>query len=337
MDVILKLLFAIGFFSSLSIHPIHPGPSGMIIRLLLVLLPLLAAAAPLPREFVPQPATLEQQADEEGRRVWHTRFFRIDSDMELPRNQLLRLAQVADTTALVLKSHPLPLFAPPEGRRSRIAFYADAADYVKEGGLHGSAGFYISRRALVLVRGDFLAHPRDPAKSLLPLNYEEDIVVHELVHLCMHRQNAGLPQWLVEGLAEYFACGHEGGGRFSFADPDKAIRGHLRSRLSPKNPVVPVISVAEVAPVDGRGWLKLVESLPEEARYQTYATALLLAHYHLHGGPQRLEALKTLLEAAPRARRDTVLVSEDAALETQNNLVRFWKPKGMTLEFRRVK
>jgi hypothetical protein len=310
----------------------------MITRLLLLsCLPLLATAAPLPREFVPQPATLEQQADEDGRRVWHTRFFRIDSDMELPRNQLLRLAQVADTTALVLKAHPLPLFAPPEGRRSRIAIYADAADYVKAGGFHGSAGFYVSRQALVLVSGDFLANPRDPSKALLPANYDEDIVVHELVHLCMHRQNAGLPQWLVEGLAEYFACAHEGGGRFFFADPDKAVREHLRSRLSPKNPVIPLIKVAEVAPVDGRGWLRLVESLPEEERYQAYATALLLAHYHLHGGPQRLEALKTLLETAPRARREIVLLPQEAATDTQNSLTRFWKPKGMTLDFRGVK
>lgn len=305
--------------------------------LLLLLLPPLAAAVPLPREFMPQPATLEQQTDEQGRRVWHTRFFRIDSDMELPRNQLLRLAQVADTTASVLKNHPLPLFAPPEGRRSRIAIYADAADYVKAGGLHGSAGFYLSRQALVLVRGDFLANPRDPAKSLLPLNYDEDIVVHELVHLCMHRQNAGLPQWLVEGLAEYFACAHEGGGRFSFADPDKAVREHLRSRLSPENPVVPVIRVAEIAPADGRGWFRLMESLPENERYQAYGTALLLAHYHLHGGPQRLDALQTLLETAPRARRETVLLAEEAAPETQNGLSRFWKPKGMSLDFRGVK
>ena len=93
----------------------------MRVLLLFLGLPLLATAAPLPREIAPQAAVLEVQAREEGRQVWHTRFFRIDSDMELPRNQLLRLALVADTTALAVKSHPLPLFAPPEGRRSRIS------------------------------------------------------------------------------------------------------------------------------------------------------------------------------------------------------------------------
>ena len=305
--------------------------------LLLLSLPLLATADPLPREITPQAAVLEAQADEDGRRVWHTKFFRIDSDVELPRNQLLRLAQVADTTALAVKSHPLPLFAPPEGQRSRIAIHADPAAYVKAGGFHGSAGFYVARQALVLVPGDFLTHPRDPTRALLPANYDEDILVHELVHLCMHRQNAGLPQWLVEGMAEYFACAHEGGGRFSFTDMDKAVREHLRSRLSPKDPGIPLVAVSDVAELDGRGWLRLIERQPEEERYRTYATALLLAHYHLHGGPQRLEAVKTLLNTAPRGRREVTLLAAEAAGEAQADLSRYWKPKGMALEFAAVK
>lgn len=305
--------------------------------LLLALFPVLAAAAPLPRQILPQAAVLEAQADEEGRKVWHTRFFRIDSDLEMPRNQLLRLAQVADTTAMAVKSHPLPLFAPPEGRRSRIAIHADPAAYVKAGGAHGSAGFYVARKAMVLVRGDFLTHPRDPARALIPPNYDEDILVHELVHLCMHRRNAGLPQWLLEGLAEYFACAHAGGGRFEFADMDKAVREHLRSRLSPDDPGITLIAVAEVSAVDGRGWLRLVGRLPEEERYRVYATSLLLAHYHLHGGARRLETLEKHLAAAPKERGGGDPGGAGDAAEIQASLVRFWQPKGLTLRFIGVK
>lgn len=304
-----------------------------LIPLLLLLLPHLGWADPLPREIVPQPAVLEAQPDQDGRRVWHTRYFRIDSDMELAPNQLLRLAQVADTTAMVVKAHPLPLFQPPEGTRARIAIYADSADYVKAGAFHGSAGFYLSRKSLVLIRGDFLTDKRDPAKALLPPNYDEDIVVHELVHLCMHRQNPGLPQWLVEGIAEYFACAHSGGGRFSFADMDRALREHLRSRFNPKSPQIPLIAVADVAGAGYHGWLRMMERLPEPERYRAYATGLLLAHYHLHGGPQRLEALKELLDTPPRQRDEVVLIPPDGAATIQLNLVRYWKPKGMTLEF----
>lgn len=301
---------------------------------LLLAVPVLAAAAPLPREIVPQAAVLEPQPEEGGRKVWHTRFFRIDSDMELQRNQLQRLAQVADTTAMAVKSYPLPLFAPPEGIRARISIHGDPADYVEAGGFHGSAGFYIARQSLVLVRGDFLSNPGDPSRALLPANYDEDILVHELVHLCMHRQNAGLPQWLVEGLAEYFACAHSGGGRFTFTDMDKSVRDHLRARLNPKDPKIPAIRVAEICAVDSRGWLRLVESLPQEERYQTYASALLLAHCYLHGGARRFETLDKFFRLSPRGRAAEVLLPQDAAEKTQEGIVRYWQPRGLSVAFR---
>jgi hypothetical protein len=301
---------------------------------LLFAVPLLAAAAPLPREVVPQAAVLEEQPDEGGRKVWNTRFFRIDSDMELPRNQLLRLAQVADTTAIAVKGYPLPLFAPPEGLRARIAIHGDPAEYVKAGGFHGSAGFYIARQSVVLVRGDFLMNPGDPSRALLPANYDEDILVHELVHLCMHRQNAGLPQWLVEGLAEYFACAHSGGGRFAFGDMDKSVRDHLRARLSPQDPKIPAIQISEICFVDSRGWLRLVESLPQEERYQAYAGSLLLAHCYLHGGTKRFEALEQFLRLPPRERKGGAFLPQDAAEKTQEGIVRYWQPRGLGVNFR---
>lgn len=295
--------------------------------LLCLLLAVTAAADPLPRQVVPQAAALEAQADDDGRKVWHTRFFRIDSDLAIRPNDLAKLAQVADTTALVLKAHPLPLFAPPEGQRSRISIHADAADYVKAGGFHGTAGFYVSHQAKVLLRGDFFT--KGPEQKLLPPHYDEDILVHELVHLCMHRVNARLPHWLIEGLAEYFACAHQGGGQFSFADMDKAVRDHLRSRLSPNDPGIPLVPVDDIASLHGRGWLRYVEGMAQEDRYQTYATALLLAHYHLQGGQARLDLLRKSLEDDD----EVELMPVNEAPKIQESITRFWKSKGLTLEF----
>jgi hypothetical protein len=300
-----------------------------LVRLLLcLLLAATAAADPLPRQMEPQPAVVEARPDEDGRKVWHTRFFRIDSDLEIRPNDLAKLAQVVDTTALVLKSHPLPLFAPPEGRRSGISIYADAADYVRAGGFHGTAGFYVSHRAKVLLRGDFFT--KGPEQKLLPPHYDEDILVHELVHLYMHRVNGRLPHWLIEGLAEYFASAHQGGGRFTFADMDKAVRDHLRSRLSPDDPGIPLVAVADIVGLHGRGWLRYVEGMVQEDRYQPYATALLLAHYHLHGGPSRLDALR---KALGEDGLDGELIPGEEVAKVQESLSRFWRSKGLTLEF----
>lgn len=302
-------------------------------RLLLLLLIPLAAADPLPREIVPAKAVLVAQPDEDGRKVWHTRYFRIDSDLALRPNDLLRLAQVADTTATAVKAHPLPLFAPPEGRRARIAIHARAAAYKAEGGVHGTAGMYVARQGLVLIQGDYLVRPPDAARSRLAPKNDEDLVVHELVHLCMHRTNAGLPQWLIEGLAEYFASAHTGAGRFSFGNMDQVIREHLRTRLSPDDPGIPLVPVADLVRLDGGGWLRYLNSLPADERYRAYATALLLAHQQLHGGKERTEGLRKAL-AGPRSnRRPLVPIAPEAAAATQATLIRYWKPKGLTLEF----
>jgi hypothetical protein len=307
--------------------------SSQAVRFLPLLLISLATADPLPREIVPAKAVLVAQADEDGRKVWHTRFFRIDSDVALRPNDLLRLAQVADTTAAAVKAHPLPLFAPPEGKRPRIAIHASAAAYKAEGGVHGTAGMYLARQGLVLIQGEYLLRSPDAARSRLAPQNDEDLVVHELVHLCMHRTNAGLPQWLIEGLAEYFACAHTGAGRFSFGNMDQVVREHLRIRLSPDDPGIPLVPVAALLPLDGRGWFRYLESLPVDERYRAYATALLLAHQQLHGGKERTAALHQALSSPRSTRRPIVLLTPEMASTTQASMIRYWKPKGLTLEF----
>ena len=307
----------------------YPSP----VRWMALFLITAAAADPLPREIVPGKAVLFARPDENGRKVWHTRFFRIDSDVDLRANDLLRLAQVADTTAAAVKAHPLPLFAPPEGQRPRIAIHARDSAYKEEGGVPGTAGMYVARKALVLIHGGHFLRAPDPARSrLAPVN-NEDLVVHELVHLCMHRTNGRLPQWMVEGVAEYFACVHDGGGRFSFGDVDQSIREHLRLRLSPDDPGVPLLPVAGLLPLDGRGWLSYLESLPLDERYRAYATALLLAHQQLHGGKARLDALRAVLVAPDPPRPPQALIDPREAAATQRSLVRYWRPKGLTPEF----
>lgn len=302
-------------------------------RLLFFALASLAAADPLPREIVPGKPVLEARPDEAGRKVWHTRFFRLETDLDLRANDLLRLAQVADTTALAVKSHPLPLFAPPGGKRANITIHAGDAAYRAAGGVHGTAGFYLARQEQVLIHGGYFLRSPDAARSKLAPKNDEDIVVHELVHLCMHQVIRGMPPWFVEGIAEYFASAHSGAGRFSFGDMDTAIRQHLRVRLSPDDPGIPLVPVADLVGLDNRRWLGYVTALPVEERYRAYATSLLLAHYQLHSGEKRLEALRRALAASPRARRPVELLPADDIAGMQNALARYWRPKGLTLQF----
>ena len=50
-------------------------------------------------------------------------------------------------------------------------------------------------------------------------------------------------------------------------------------------------------------------------------------------GKERIEALRLALSAPPSNRRPAVLIAPETAAATQSALIRYWKPKGLTLEF----
>jgi len=273
------------------------------------------------------------QADEGPLKVWHSARFRIEMETALPPGDLARLARVADATANAVKAHPLPFFAPPEGR-PRIAVFATDAEYVANGGIPGTAGFYQGRGApRVLIHGGHLSRASHEGATRLPPRMNDDLIVHEIVHLCMHRRNEMLPQWLQEGLAEYFASAHRGDGRFVFTDMDGAIRDHLRTRMSPGDPKIAVARIDSISGLGNRQWITHLSGLPENDRYGAYATALLMTHYHLHGGPQRLEIIRDLL-TAPRTRHGPENpVPPAAGPELETALFRYWQSRGLAPMF----
>lgn len=280
-------------------------------------------ATPLPPVATPQP-------DRDGWKVWHTRHFRIESDTPLPHPKVARLAQVADGTLEAVKSHPLPFHSPPSDRRPLVSVFGGETAYVAAGGVRGSAGLYVARRASVLLLADYVA-PDEATARRFPPGYDEDIVVHELVHLAMHGANPRLPQWFIEGVAEYFACAHEGGGRFRFDTIDPLVADHLRKRFRSKDSKIPLAHISDIVALRPRSWFDALENLPPEKRYRAYATSLLLAHYHMNGGEERQARIREALQSPPR--RPFPLLDVAEGPEIEEKLIRYWRTKGLILHF----
>lgn len=287
------------------------------------------------QEIPPVKVRLEKSIAENGRNAWVTPQFRVDADAGIKQETVEKLAVIAESTISSLRAHPLPLAGSPAPSKPRITLFADAKAYGTAGGADGTAGFYLGwGEPRVLIRADYFMNTLVVVeKGRLAPGMDEDLVVHELVHLGMHGKSLGMPQWFAEGTSEYFACAHRGGGRFSFSGMDAAVRDHLRKKLSPKDPAIRLLPVASIAGLDGEGWLALMKSLPAEERFLAYGTALLLAHYHLNGGPERLEKVRTMLEKADRARRPVPFLTPKEGPEIEKALIRFWKDKGIDLRF----
>ncbi len=300
----------------------------------LLLFPILLRADPPLLDFPQVAVKLEEPATVDGRNFWTTPRFRIDADSNIDVEAVRKLAVIGESTFAALRSHPLPLFAPPEGYKPRVSIYWNSKAYEDAGAAKGSAGFYDGvGEARVLIRAEYFLQAVVVQKSRDTPEMDEDLAVHEFVHLGMHRKLAGLPQWLVDGLAEYFGSAHTGGGRFSFSRMDEAVRDHLRVKLSPRDRALRLLPVASIATLDDKGWLALMKSLQPEERYLAYGTALLLTHYHLNGGAERLERVRGLLEHAERRRKPLPFLSADDAPAIEAALYRFWRHKGLELSF----
>lgn len=296
----------------------------------------LCAAQPLhalPKQVAPVAVALQQQAGENGMLVWHTAHYRITSPTEIKGEDLKRIAQIAETITWVVKNETLPLYAPPPGERALIAIYPDTRQYEAAGGYAGTAGSYEPRKSCLFLNGSYYFESAPRAGSRLTPVHNEDLLVHEMVHLCMHRYMGRLPAWVAEGFAEYYACMHTRAGNFSFANPEMSIRDHLRDRYRRDDPTVFVRAVAEIAPLHGRAWLDLMAKLAEKDRYQAYAIALLMIHYHLHGGEVRRGSIVALLEEAAKQERFRPIAYAVDGPVVGAALQQFWKPRGLQIQY----
>lgn len=271
--------------------------------------------------------SLVLQSDENGRRTWHSKRFVIESTADIPTAELTRLTKVADGTVQAIASNPLPLFRPPDGERLRIVILHDDSSYAAEGGRIGSAGMYLWRKRCVILHAQHLFARQRPTR--LKPRANAALIVHEISHLCMHGIPPQIPQWLKEGLCEYFAAAHDGAGRFRFGDPDRSIREHLRGRFDPGEPVIQVAPISDIANLDSRQWSGYLDRLSIEQHLFPYATALLLTHYYLHGGSERRNLVVEALELNPRDRTRPFGEILEKSSKIQDQLQVYWRPKGL--------
>lgn len=300
----------------------------------LLLYPVLLRADSPALDFPSVAVKFGEPATVDGRNFWATPQFRIDADSNIDAEAVRKLAVIGESTFAALRSHPLPLFSPPEGYKPRISLFWNTKAYEDAGAAKGSAGFYDGvGEARVLIRAEYFLQAVVVQKSRNTPEMDEDLAVHEMVHLGMHQKLAGLPQWLVDGLAEYFGSAHTGGGRFTFSRMDEVVRDHLRVKLNPRGADLRLLPVAMIATLDDKGWLALMKSLQPEERYLAYGTALLLTHYHLNGGAERLQRVRGLLGNAAGRSKPLPFLTPDDGPAIEAALFRFWRNKGLELSF----
>ncbi|MEO1837060.1 MAG: hypothetical protein ABGZ49_16385 [Akkermansiaceae bacterium] len=299
---------------------------------------LVAQTKPWPREHKTRPVKLVFGSDATtGNQVVTTRHFRMVSERPIARQDFARFAKVVESVPQLIKSFPLPLWSPPSEKTIEIIFFTEESAFVRAGGSRGAVGWWDGIKRRALIRSDYFLAPPRPGNSKLQPGPDQDLLVHEMVHMSMTGILWRLPPWFFEGTAEYFAICHQGDGWYLFRDLESMIRDHLRVALA-VNKVgdnYHLLSVEKVLKVDHQGWLAETQNEFNGNPYLPYATGLLLAHYHFHGGRARRETVAThlsKLHALDRRAKTPAFPHEDGKL-IEERLVKFWAPKGLHLVF----
>ena len=291
-----------------------------------------------PREFQTRPIKLIYSTDEKsGNQIITTKHFRIEAEREINRPDLERFAKVVESVPQVVRSVPLPLWAPPVGKPTKILICDNDESYEKAGGQPGTVGFYNGFTQLALLRADYFLKPPSAQPTRLQPRPNQDILVHEMMHMAMQQLMPRTPPWFYEGTAEYFSVCHQGNGWYMFRDLQSSIRDHFRKSFRPNDAGQFVLPpVEDIIGLDSRGWMELLAELNDNP-YLPYGTALLLAHYHINGGKVRRDKVAahlTKVRGIVRRAEIPEFPTDDPKV-IQERLQKYWSPKGLNLVFKK--
>lgn len=313
----------------------------------------MACAKPWPASFN-APAAKWTAKEVAGGHVYMTQSYLILSDEALGKNRLDEMTRMVESVRKVLELFPLNLL-PDRGKdgklkRHVVRIVTSQKKYLAMGGPKGSIGFYDGRSGEVTVSLELLIEPKSQHSRLEP-RQRYRLLVHELVHQAMGERLTALPPWFIEGLAEYMAATQFAPGRYRFKNTSRQIIDHLQtSWLGERNNVITIPHIEKLSGMTHATW-NTDNRINSSNAYAKYAGSLLLTHYQMELASRNLGGLRRFLTAEIEYRpvkgrpgrylqvlpSQDVLWRERSHAKVQQQMVTYWKNKGLNLQFASLK
>ncbi len=219
--------------------------------------------------------------EENGKFVYRTQHFEFTSDGKLTQNLLRDVARNFEATYELLKALPWGIDPQPEeGDRFRAILVRSRQRYKEEGGPENSGGVYFGSRKVFIVPFESLGIERLGKSFAKSSDYRSDTLVHELTHQMMHASLDILPQWVVEGTAEYTNILPLRLGMFRVSAAKSGLREYTNS-LKVRGGVPEPYPVEQLFRISNKEWSETLAAKPKEAD-RMYFTAYLLVNYFMH-------------------------------------------------------
>ena len=219
--------------------------------------------------------------EQNGKFVYRTQHFEFASDGKLTQNLLRDVARNFEATYELLKALPWGVRPQPEeGDRFHALLVRSRERYKEEGGAPNSGGIYFRSRKLFIVPFESLGIERLGKSFAKSTDYRSDTLVHELTHQMMHAWLEILPQWVIEGTAEYTNAIPLRLGVFRVSAARSGLRDYV-AFLKARGGVPEPFPIEKLFGISGKEWSATLERSPGESR-RMYFTAYLLVNYFMH-------------------------------------------------------
>ena len=272
---------------------------------------------------------------EAGKFIYQTNSFRLVTFKRHDHTLMTDFTKCLESFPLALRNIPVPLYAPSKKQKGQLRIVGHNEDYLAAGGAKNTAGYYDGAKNQTIINWTHFSNDTTPTRILQEPAF--DLIIHELTHLSMHNLIWKCQPWLIEGIAEYMAASHIGRGNFDFSRIDHAIRKRIEKHTKPGSISSTALGIRPLISLSSKAWLKRTAEVDAWEALKAYNGALLLSHYYLNGGTERLnktrqhfEALHTIqtnIQEKPR------LILEKDAKKIEISIAEYWKKRGLRIKF----
>jgi hypothetical protein len=217
--------------------------------------------------------------------VYRTQHFEFESQGKFNQSLLREVARNFEATYELLKALPWgvdPKPGPSSGDHFKARLLKDKGAYFGAGGPPNSAGVYMSKTETFLVPFESIGVKLVGKSYAKDEDFDYSTMVHELTHQMMHYWLDLLPQWIVEGTAEYTGTLPLRTGKFRVSAAKNGLKDYaefLKKRSVGGMPQP--YPLEKLFSVTNEEWGEILAGDPTVSR-RLYFTSYLLVYYFMH-------------------------------------------------------
>lgn len=214
--------------------------------------------------------------------IYRTQHFEFISQGKFTQSLLKEVARNFEATYELLKALPWNIEpSPEEGEYFRARLMKTKYDYAEAGGPANSGGVYMRSKKLFIVPFNSIGLKVVGKSYAKDSDFNTETLVHELTHQMMHSWLPYLPQWVIEGTAEYTAMLPLSIGRFRVSSAKSGLKDYISYLKKVRGSVPDPYPLDELFTMTNQKWNKTLATDPRVAG-QLYFTSYLLVYYFMH-------------------------------------------------------